>query len=210
MTRQAATQQKSARSGESGQSLPDRPPLESVGQMIAANVEQIVRIEQREQMAMGPSDRVASALASFSGRMLFVAIHIVWFVLWIFYNLHLFGTKPFDPFPFNFLLVIVNLEAIFLSTFVLISQNQQARLADRRAKIDLQLNALTEQETTEILRLLRRISERMDALDGPDELNPALEQATNLTEMMDTIDAVERELNPKGAAGPESAADVSA
>jgi uncharacterized membrane protein len=65
--------------------------------------------------------RAADAITAFSGSMRFVALHVVWFGAWILINLFVI---PFDPFPFGLLTMVVSLEAIFLSTFVLISQNR--------------------------------------------------------------------------------------
>jgi uncharacterized membrane protein len=70
------------------------------------------------------------------------------------------GIKPFDPFPFTFLTMIVSLEAIFLAIFVLISQNQMARHTDQRAHLDLQINLLAEQEMTMMLKMLQRLCEK--------------------------------------------------
>jgi uncharacterized membrane protein len=69
------------------------------------------------------------------------------------------GVDHFDPFPFTFLTLIVSLEAIFLSTFILISQNYETRLSERRNQLDLQINLLSEQET-KMLRILERIAKR--------------------------------------------------
>jgi len=83
---------------------------------------------------------------------------VLWFAAWLIENLGLIpGVAPFDPYPFNFLTLIVSLEAIFLSTFVLMSQNRMSHLADKRAHLDLQINLLAEQETTIMLQMLQQI-----------------------------------------------------
>ena len=180
---------------------------------LQANVTEIVRLEQRDRLAMSRTDHVANWLAAFSGRVAFAVLHAVFFLFWIVWNAGWVGLKPFDPYPFGLLTVIVSLEAIFLSTFVLISQNQQARLADRRAQIDLQINVLTEQETTRILTIVTELSQRLDLLATRD-IDPAtahpLEEPTSLADVMDTLDAAEKELDPEGAQGPDSAADTDA
>jgi uncharacterized membrane protein len=89
------------------------------------------------------------ALHQRSFTSVFIAIHIVWFTVWISLNLgRIDGIHAFDPYPFTFLTMVVSLEAIFLSIFVLISQNRMAHQADRRAHLDLQINLLAEQENT--------------------------------------------------------------
>jgi uncharacterized membrane protein len=191
---------------------PAEPTNESTAG-VAANVAEIVRLEQRDRLAMSRTDHISNWLAAFSGRIAFAGLHAAFFAVWIVWNAGWLPVAPFDAYPFGLLTVIVSLEAIFLSTFVLISQNQQARLADRRAKVDLQINVLTEQETTRILTIVTELSRRFDLLATRD-IDPAeshpLEQQTILTEVMDTIDAVEAESDPAGAAGPDSAADTDA
>src|SRR5262245_26342573 len=102
----------------------------------------------------------ATNIAKFSGSMAFVWFHVIWFSLWILANEKIISVlEPFDPFPFSLLTMIVSLEAIFLSTFVLISQNRASQQADKRAHLDLQVNLLAEQEMTTILELLKRLCE---------------------------------------------------
>jgi uncharacterized membrane protein len=81
--------------------------------------------------------RAADAMTAFSGSMPFVYIHVVWFGAWLLCNEGVFGKSLiFDPYPFGLLTLIVSLEAIFLSTFVLISQNRQQERFDRRSQAD--------------------------------------------------------------------------
>ena len=87
------------------------------------------------------SQRVADWVTAFSGSMTFVVIHIIWFAIWILFNLT--GAR-FDPFPFGLLTLVVSLEAIFLSTFVLISQNRSTARTDERAKLDFEANLYSE------------------------------------------------------------------
>ena len=90
-------------------------------------------------------DRIADAMTAFSGSIAFVYLHVGWFVLWLLANLGAFGSwATFDPFPFGLLTLVVSLEAIFLSTFVLISQNRQAARADLRSELDYETNVRSE------------------------------------------------------------------
>ena len=86
-------------------------------------------------------DRVADGITAFSGSMQFVYVHIVWFTAWIVLNVTI---VRFDPYPFGLLTLIVSLEAIFLSTFVLLSQNREASRSDLRSEIDFETNVLSE------------------------------------------------------------------
>jgi len=90
-------------------------------------------------------DRVADTITNFAGSLNFVYIHTVWFGIWIAINVGLIGASlKFDKFPFGLLTMIVSLEAIFLSTFVMVSQNRQAARADVRAEIDFETNLRSE------------------------------------------------------------------
>src|SRR5207248_9379933 len=92
-----------------------------------------------------------------------------WFGAWTVANLLPRSPLRFDPYPFQLLTLVVSLEAIFLSTFILISQNRQARLGDRRNHLDLQINLLSEQENTKMLSLLEQIAGRVGVSVTQDE-----------------------------------------
>jgi len=81
---------------------------------------------------------------------------------WSLVNLHIIpGLKAFDPFPFGVLALVVSSESVFLTTFVLISQNRMARQSDRRSHLDLQVGMLSEQELTTILQMLQKLCQQM-------------------------------------------------
>ncbi|MCX5240211.1 DUF1003 domain-containing protein [Streptomyces prunicolor] len=93
----------------------------------------------------GTQDRVADAITAFAGTMLFVYIHALWFAVWIALNEGLLGQVGiFDPYPYGLLTMIVSLEAIFLSTFVMVSQNRQAARENVRADLDFETNVRSE------------------------------------------------------------------
>ncbi|MET7782720.1 DUF1003 domain-containing protein [Streptomyces sp. NPDC005388] len=93
----------------------------------------------------GTRDRIADAITTFAGTMLFVYLHAAWFAVWIAFNEGLFGhSAVWDPYPFGLLTMIVSLEAIFLSTFVMVSQNRQAMREKVRADLDFETNVRSE------------------------------------------------------------------
>lgn len=103
-------------------------------------------------------NRISDKITKIGGSMKFVYLHLFWFLIWITINLqYLPVAKPFDPFPFGLLTMIVSLEAIFLSTFVLISQNRQYKFADIRAQNDYEVNVKAEKEVKEIQKEIREI-----------------------------------------------------
>jgi len=115
---------------------------------------------------------LADSITWFSGRMMFVYLHVLWFGAWIAVNAGLVPfLRPFDPFPYGLLTMIVSLEAIFLSTFVLISQNRLSEEADRRADLDLHIGLLTEHEVTRVLQMLDAVHRKLGIeIEGDTEL----------------------------------------
>lgn len=176
---------------------------------VAQTVGEVVRLEMRSRVAMGAADRFADLLTAFSGSLAFVALHAAWFAAWIAVNT-IPGVGHIDPYPFGLLTLIVSLEAIFLSTFVLISQNRQAVAADRRAKVDLQVNVIAEQEVTKLLQLVTEIHQHM-SIDHPhDPMLDQMRSRTRISDLADAVDRAEGTSHPESAAGPDSAADTEA
>jgi uncharacterized membrane protein len=159
----------------------------TVEDMTRRNVQTIVQLEQAAKVQRPRSDQVADVIANFCGSMPFVWAHLIWFAVWIIVDT-VPGIKHFDPFPFNFLTLIVSLEAIFLSTFILISQNHETRLSEKRNQLDLQVNLLTEQENTKMLTLLGRIAEKVGVKIDDDPSLQVLEQATRPEQLVNQIE----------------------
>jgi uncharacterized membrane protein len=134
----------------------------TIDELTARNVDSVVRIEAESHAKRTLSDSLADAVTGFCGSMSFVWTHVAWFGIWIVLNT-MPGFEHYDPFPFPFLTLVVSLEAIFLSTFILISENRQSRIADRRNLLDLQINLLSEQENTKMLKLLAQIARKVGA-----------------------------------------------
>jgi uncharacterized membrane protein len=106
-------------------------------------------------------DRAADRITSFAGTMSFVYLHSFWFSLWVILNLGLLGAGlRFDSYPFGLLTLIVSLEAIFLSTFVMISQNRQADAAEVRSELDYQTDVKAEREIDIIMATLQRLAQK--------------------------------------------------
>jgi uncharacterized membrane protein len=163
-----------------------RPPS-SVNELTARNVRSVVQLEEAARNGRTFSDRLADGVARFCGSMIFVWTHVVWFGGWIIVN-SIPGLARFDPFPFTFLTLVVSLEAIFLSTFILISQNQETRLTERRNHLDLQINLLTEQENTKMLVMLAAIAKKVGAETGDPEEEAVLEQDTKPEDLANQIE----------------------
>jgi uncharacterized membrane protein len=138
------------------------PNSENTCRAIRRNIEAIAKLEDEFNQNRTPADRIADAVGSFSGSLTFVTLHVVIYGGWIAINLGLVPAIPiFDRPPFMLLGMVVSLEAIFLSTFVLMKQNRMSRRADQRAHLDLQINLLAEREMTLVLQMLQRISTQL-------------------------------------------------
>jgi uncharacterized membrane protein len=129
---------------------------------IRENIDLVLKLERDFLARRSFKDRVADAIGDFSGSMVFVLSHFAIFAFYILANTgHLFRFPVFDPFPFPLLSMAVSVEAIFLSTFVLMKQNRMSRRAESRAHLDLQINLLTEKEMTLVLQMLHVIGEQL-------------------------------------------------
>jgi uncharacterized membrane protein len=164
----------------------------SVDQLTERNVEVIRELEEAAKEERTRTDRFAEAIANFCGSMTFVWVHVVWFGIWILINV-IPGLPHIDPFPFTFLTLVVSLEAIFLSTFILISQNHDSKISERRNHLDLQINLLSEQENTQMLVMLRSIAEKVGANLSRDDQEEALSEETKPQRLVKQIK--EREEN---------------
>lgn len=159
------------------------------------NVEAMHKLEELAKTKRSFADRMAEFVALFCGSISFVWIHAALFAAWIVWNV-LPGTNHFDPFPFTFLTLCVSLEAIFLSSFILIAQNYEMRVSERRNQLDLQINLLAEQENTKMLQLLESIAKHVGASTGDDPEIRALEQATRPETLVRQIEESYRSAAP--------------
>ena len=153
-----------------------------------ANLDSVAKIEAAHLQGRTTAERIGDGVTRVAGSGWCALAHVVLFGGWILVNLRLVpGVPAFDPYPFPALTMAVSLEAIFLTLFVLISQNRMTRQADRRALLDLQVNMLAEQESTATLRLLRRIGERLGVQERSAE-EAQLEAKTDVERIADELD----------------------
>jgi uncharacterized membrane protein len=167
----------------------DNPALSKV---IERNIRTIINLRLKAAHERSAQDRIADTVTSFSGSMLFVYIHILWFYLWILFNTGHVGMRPFDPFPYGLLTLVVSLEAIFLSTFVLVSQNRLGEEIERRADLDLHIGLLTEHELTRVLQMLDAIQHKMGIEDDEASELADLEMETKPEDVLAEIERLQR------------------
>jgi uncharacterized membrane protein len=132
-------------------------------------------------------ERVADALTRAAASTPFLLFHVAWFAFWMLVNTGVVGIRPFDPFPFGLLTLIVSLEAIFLSIFVLMAQSRESTIAELREEVSLQVVLRMEEEVTKTLQLVAGLYTRLGHRVGDDP---------ELREMLGPLDAdeIEREL----------------
>src|SRR4030095_7756460 len=167
----------------------DNPALSKV---IERNIRTIIHLRTKAARERGLQSRIADVITSFSGRMIFVYVHIVWFGLWILLNTGHIGVRVFDPFPYGLLTMIVSLEAIFLSTVVLISQNRLSEEIERRADLDLHIGLLTEHELTRVLQMLDAIQRKMGIDDDEGRELADLEMETKPEDVLAEIERLQQ------------------
>ncbi len=156
---------------------------------VQKNIDTIIRLEKEAVKNLSPVEHIADKVTTFAGSTPFIIIHIIWFAGWILMNCDMIpGIKPFDPYPFSFLTLVVSLEAIFLTLLVLMSQNSMTKEADKRAHLDLQINMLDEQETTMILRMVQKITKHLGLQEAVETPIKDLCEETDIASVAKIID----------------------
>jgi uncharacterized membrane protein len=159
-----------------------------MGATLRHNIDLLARRRERDRGAAPLSERIADRITRFTGSMTFVVIHLAFFGGWIAWNL--WGSPKFDP-SFVVLAMMASVEAIFLSTFVLISQNRMAASADERADLDLHINLLAEHELSRMAGLLAEVAKRVGVEPPADDLGEILADVQP-ERVLDAIAARER------------------
>ena len=154
--------------------------------VVDRNIRSLMEREREQELRRRLEDRIADAITRFAGSMRFVYLHLLLYGGWIVINLGWLPLRPFDP-TFVVLAMVASVEAIFISTFVLISQNRMAALADRRADLDLQISLLAEHEISRVIALVRSIAERMEIEGAHDPELTELARDVEPERVMDRI-----------------------
>jgi uncharacterized membrane protein len=153
---------------------------------LTAKTSQLCTLRAREDLHRTAGERIADRMTAMFGSTPFLLLNAVWFVAWIVWNT-VPGLPRFDPFPYGMLTMVVSLEAIFLSIFVLIAQNRSERIDELRAEVDLQVNMIAEAELTKLLQIVAVLAQKHGIDVASDRDLQAMIAPTN-------VDAIEREL----------------
>ncbi len=179
-------------SSEEPRRQPTYRPDAGLASVLERNIAALEAREQDERNKRSRETRTADAVTGFAGSMTFVYLHLALVGAWVAVNVGLVpGVPRFDP-TFVILATVASVEAIFLSTFVLISQNRAAELSERRAALDLQIGLLAEHEVTRLLTLTTRIAEKLEVAEAADPELRELAEDVAPEAVLDEIEAVDR------------------
>jgi len=166
-------------------------PNQGMATVVDRNIRALLEKRRAEEQRWCLQDRLADRITAFTGSMSFVYLHLAVFGLWIVINLGWIPPLPrFDP-SFVILTMVASVEAIFLSTFVLITQNRMAAMADRRADLDPQISLLSEHEITRVITLVRSIAERIGIEESHDPELSELSKDVQPEKVLDKIEESE-------------------
>ncbi len=173
---------------DKGRHSPTKPPAEALSPALARNIDALVQRRRREARTASLEERAADRISRFAGSMPFVYLHAVAFGAWIIVNLGLIpGIRAWDP-SLVVLAMVASVEAIFLSTFVLINQNRMAEEDNARADLDLQISLLNEHETTRLITMVAAIAKRMDVETAADDELEELQRDVAPEAVLDSLD----------------------
>ncbi len=171
-----------------------KKPSDGLNDVIERNIATLIEVRRQLDTQESLITKIADAVTGFCGSFPFVYFHMVWFSTWVIINTGIVGVTPFDEYPFGLLTMIVSLEAIFLSMFVLISQNRMTALADQRADLDLQVNLLAEYEITKVLKIVDAIADHLDIEVGKDPELEGLEIQVSPDKVLQQMEKMKKAL----------------
>ena len=167
-----------------------------MARVVERNIVALLQRREEEERKKSKEQRIADKITRFTGSMIFVYLHLCIFGAWIIWNLGWVGLEPFDP-SFVVLAMFASVEAIFLSTFVLISQNRMTAEADRRAELDLQVGLLSEHEITRLIVMVSKMAKKLGIEEAFDQEIDELSKNVHPEKVMDTMDQITKDQTDK-------------
>jgi len=169
-----------------------RQPSRTIG-LVDRNISALLARREAEESALGWQELLADRITAFAGSMPFLWLHAILFGGWVILNLGLLpGLPAFDP-TFVILAMVASVEAIFLSTFILITQNRMQAQADRRADLNLQVSLLSEHEITRLIKMVAEIGERMQVPAAQHPELDELKEDVHPEQVLETLEKRQRE-----------------
>ncbi|HEY1143821.1 MAG TPA: DUF1003 domain-containing protein [Sphingomicrobium sp.] len=168
------------------------PPPASLNSALMRNIEALQQRRRSEEDRASADERLARGIARFAGSMRFIYLHAAFYGFWILANLGVVpGLPRWDP-TFVVLAMVASVESIFLSTFILITQNRMSAAADRRAELDVQISLLAEHEITKVVQMVSAIAERVGVPPEAEEVDE-LKRDVAPEAVLDAIQLSERQ-----------------
>jgi uncharacterized membrane protein len=161
--------------------------IPEMARIVERNVNALLNRKKQDDIKRTPKDKVVDAIGYFAGSMLSIYVHFILFGTWVLWNLGWLKLKPFDP-SFIIMATFAAVEAIFLTTFVLISQNRMKLQADKWAELDLQVSLLTEHEVTRIITLVSAMAKKMGIEEAHDKEIEELSKDIPPEKVLDTME----------------------
>ena len=174
---------------------PDELSEDALPDHVSQQIETIATLHARGESDVSVHQRLIERVTAFLGRPLFLNVTIAAIAVWVFLNVpaNRSNLAPFDPAPFPLLAGLVSTGGLLLTIVVLITQNRQARLAERRAQLDLQVNLLSEQKIAKVIALIEEL--RRDIPSVRDRHDPEAEAMSEAADPHAVLDALEEKLN---------------
>lgn len=167
------------------------PPANPLDEKVLSS--KVKSLKAKANMSRSTFAIIVDKINNFFGSSFFLFLNVLFFVSWILVNGgYVSAIKPFDPYPYNFLTMTVSLEAIFLSIFVLLSQNRAAKISDVREEVTLEMLVTTEAEVTKTLKLLDHIQDKLGIPNHDDFELKHMEKNINTQKV---VDQIEREID---------------
>jgi uncharacterized membrane protein len=176
--------------------LPLKGYTNPMAKIVKRNILALLERRKAEEKKKGFDEKLADNITAFVGSMFFVYLHMFFFGIWIIWNIGWIGLKPFDR-SLVILAMFASVEAIFLSTFVLISQNRMTAQAEKRAELDLQVGLLAEHETTKLITMVSEIARKMGIESANDRELEELSKDVHPEKVMDSMEEIAKNRNKK-------------
>jgi uncharacterized membrane protein len=181
------------------------PSAPGLNWVLERNIEALMERRREDAAAATREERFATAITRFTGSMVFVYVHLAIFGVWIIANIWgVPGIRQFDP-DLAYLAVTASLEAIFLATFVLITQNRMSAAADRRADLHVQMTLLVEHELTRLMAIVSAVAQKLRVTTDVDSEVEELKQDVAAEAVLDKLQSAENVDNPSEAKDSDSA-----
>ncbi len=171
--------------------------------VLERNIETLLRVRKQKERKKDVGNRVADRITNFLGSMPFIYIHLIGFGGWVALNVGSAPLFPFDP-ELILLATFASVEAIFLSTFVLITQNRMAAEADKRADLDLHMSLLAEHEITRLISMVNAIAQKMNVELMQDSELRELEKQVIPEQVLDKIEETHKQLHQTSVSTPQT------